>query len=153
MVSEGDYHLGERSPLIDQGSAEGAPTSDLAGNARPCGSGIDIGAYESCGIQKVTLFIRGDSNEDARQNLSDAISMFDFLFMGDSPPSCLSSADANDDGAVDCSDPIFLLNYLFLGTSSPGEPFSGCGNDPTADMLACSTQPVCLEFDFRAGAK
>jgi hypothetical protein len=34
------------SPLIDAGTADGAPTVDLAGGTRPAGDGVDIGAYE-----------------------------------------------------------------------------------------------------------
>ena len=43
---EVDLHLGEGSPAIDAGSAEGAPDDDLAGHPRPVGAGYDMGAYE-----------------------------------------------------------------------------------------------------------
>ena len=145
IVEEGDYRLAGTSLLIDEGSLEDAPPIDLAGEARPCGSGIDIGAFENCLIAGAALFVRSDSNEDGRGNISDAISILDYLFLGGSAPGCLSSADANDDGAVDCSDPIFLFGHLFLGTSAPGAPALGCGEDPTTDTLACSTQPACLD--------
>ena len=42
----GDYRLKTGSPAIDRGTALQAPPRDLAGNARPAGSTIDIGAYE-----------------------------------------------------------------------------------------------------------
>ncbi len=45
----GDHRLKVGSPAIDQGTAGGAPTDDITGAERPCGSGVDIGAYESCG--------------------------------------------------------------------------------------------------------
>ncbi|MBI3946022.1 MAG: right-handed parallel beta-helix repeat-containing protein [Armatimonadetes bacterium] len=41
-----DFHLSAGSPAIDRGSAEGAPTIDFDGVARPQGAGIDIGAFE-----------------------------------------------------------------------------------------------------------
>ncbi|MDH7598298.1 MAG: right-handed parallel beta-helix repeat-containing protein [Sedimentisphaerales bacterium] len=41
-----DYHLQPGSPLIDAGTSEDAPSTDLDGFARPCGKGFDIGAYE-----------------------------------------------------------------------------------------------------------
>lgn len=43
---EVDLRLGEGSPAIDAGSAEGAPDDDLAGHPRPVGAGYDMGAYE-----------------------------------------------------------------------------------------------------------
>ncbi len=43
---DGDYHLQDGSPAIDQGTSTGAPATDLDGDARPQGAGIDIGAYE-----------------------------------------------------------------------------------------------------------
>ena len=41
-----DLHLSSGSLCIDRGTAEGAPATDSEGNARPVGSGFDIGAYE-----------------------------------------------------------------------------------------------------------
>jgi len=42
----GDFHLRADSPAIDMGRSEGAPSTDIEGNARPQGAGYDIGAYE-----------------------------------------------------------------------------------------------------------
>jgi hypothetical protein len=43
----GDYRLLPQSPAIDAGTADGAPTEDLSGSGRPCGTGVDLGAFES----------------------------------------------------------------------------------------------------------
>jgi parallel beta-helix repeat protein len=45
-VKASDYHLQAISPLIDAGTSDDAPGNDLDGNLRPCGNGIDLGAYE-----------------------------------------------------------------------------------------------------------
>jgi len=44
----GDLTLRAGSPAIDRGIADGAPSDDAAGTARPQGAAIDIGAYEHC---------------------------------------------------------------------------------------------------------
>jgi len=46
FVGNGDYHLGDGSPLLDKGTTTGVPSTDIEGNSRPNGSGYDIGAYE-----------------------------------------------------------------------------------------------------------
>jgi 7,8-dihydropterin-6-yl-methyl-4-(beta-D-ribofuranosyl)aminobenzene 5'-phosphate synthase len=47
--ANGDFRLQPGSPAIDAGTAEGAPTTDMEGHGRPCGKGVDIGAYERGG--------------------------------------------------------------------------------------------------------
>jgi hypothetical protein len=44
--ADGDFRPLAGSPLIDAGTAAGAPALDLAGGARPAGAAVDIGAYE-----------------------------------------------------------------------------------------------------------
>jgi parallel beta-helix repeat protein len=55
FAAAGDFSLGETSPLIDAGTAEGAPFADIRGILRPQGAGIDMGAYEA-GSLPVALF-------------------------------------------------------------------------------------------------
>lgn len=51
----GDYHLTHRSPAIDAGTSEGAPTTDIEGTTRPCRTAVDIGAYEYCSSVELAL--------------------------------------------------------------------------------------------------
>jgi hypothetical protein len=41
-----DFHLMPDSPCINSGETDGASSTDLDGNPRPSGAGIDMGAYE-----------------------------------------------------------------------------------------------------------
>ncbi len=67
-----NYQLKAGSPAIDIGTLQSAPNRDLAGTARPSGSGVDIGAYErlaqgtSPGVNVVggRLLVGGGSGDD-----------------------------------------------------------------------------------------
>jgi hypothetical protein len=88
-------------------------------------------------------FVRGDANGDGGRDLSDAVSVLSYLFLGDPVPGCLASSDANDDGSVDLSDAVAILGRLFdLGWSPPPPPIE-CGPDPTADGLTCASFAPC----------
>jgi hypothetical protein len=141
FVSSTDHHLRPGSPAIDSGTSEGVPSTDLDGNPRPCGSGVDMGAYERC--SGGTGFRRGDTNGDSCQDMTDAITTLNFLFASGPPLSCQKSGDLNDDGKLDIADSIALLRYLFLGGAKPAEPFTACGSDPTPDALTCESSPGC----------
>jgi ELWxxDGT repeat protein len=96
-------------------------------------------------------FHRGDPNSSGTTDISDAILIFGFLFLGDPEAlSCKESADANNDGAVDISDGIFLLNWLFTDGPEPGAPGptgKPCGFDPdpagSAGDLGCDAYVPC----------
>ena len=88
-------------------------------------------------FEDVALFIRGDVTLDAARDMTDAISLLDYLFRGGRAPRCFDAADANDDRVVDLSDSIFLLTYLFVGGGAPPPPSSEPDVDPTADQLGC----------------
>jgi len=45
--ANGDYHLQDNSPCVDSGTPVGAPSTDIEGNPRPQGFGVDMGAYEA----------------------------------------------------------------------------------------------------------
>lgn len=46
LDGSGDYRPAPGSPVLDAGTPEGAPPTDIDGVARPQGEGIDIGPYE-----------------------------------------------------------------------------------------------------------
>jgi hypothetical protein len=88
-----------------------------------------------------TPFIRGDTNQDGRHTVSDAVAIAKALFdQGSKLPlinACKDSADTNDDGNFDSADAIYLLNYLFTSGAAVPAPIGTCGLDPTDDALTC----------------
>jgi hypothetical protein len=89
-------------------------------------------------------FHRADPNGDGTTDLSDAVAVLGFLFLGEPlAAGCEKGADINDSGVLDIADPIGLLEYLFQDGAAPRAPFGGCGVDPTEDTLACPEDPAC----------
>jgi hypothetical protein len=121
-VSYLDYRPGRKS--FDAGN--GVPGGTLFASV------TDFTTYN--GLAAVTpelWFLRGRINGDGDLDISDAIALLGFLFLGGDAPDPIEAGDANDDNAVDIADPIFLLTFLFGSGSTPPEPFLERGPDPT----------------------
>ena len=95
-------------------------------------------------------FHRGDPNADGATDVSDALFIFGFLFLGDDAPGCREAGDVNNDGATDISDGVSVLAFLFTGGVAPAEPGPAseeCGSDPdepgSAGDLGCEEYPPC----------
>jgi len=72
----------------------------------------------------------GDCNKDGTVNLSDPLTLGNYLFLGSAPPSCLCACDTNGDGALNLADVIYTLLFLFSGSEAPIPPATGtvCGD-------------------------
>ncbi|MBI4603231.1 MAG: choice-of-anchor D domain-containing protein [Planctomycetes bacterium] len=92
------------------------------------------------------LFRRGDANDSGRIDLSDAVFVLGWLFLGGAEPACRDAADADDSGKIEITDAVFLLGWLFLGGRPPPPPGPVCGPDPGDDALGCAASrcaPSC----------
>ena len=90
-------------------------------------------------------FVRGDSNGDGQQDISDALATLGLLFAGENSVPCLEAADVDNDGALNVTDPIYELRHQFLGGPPPPAPFPVCGVD-TGQNLGCESFPPCEEL-------
>lgn len=108
-LAPADLRLIPGSPGLDAANPQLAPLVDINGVGRPCGSGVDMGAYESgsCVFTPIK-FQHGDVNADRRKDISDALTLLGFLFLG-SPKSllCDFAADINGDGTSTSPTPRF----------------------------------------------
>jgi hypothetical protein len=91
-----------------------------------------------------TLFARGDVNADGNPDISDAVFLLGFLFVGiDQFPLCEKAGDSDDNGGLELTDAVFLLDYLFRGGRHLPPPFLDCGRDLTEDDLSCEEHAPC----------
>lgn len=94
--------------------------------------GRDGVPFDSCVIRKdgsvknEFRFIRGDADQSGGINISDAVAILSFLFIGGAE-TCIAASDANASGSVAISDAVFLLSFLFLGGNPPSGPYPACG--------------------------
>jgi Subtilase family/Dockerin type I domain len=102
-----------RSTLISTGSPQQAGTYPIAQHIGPrpdvqAAAGVLFPAY-----------ICGDANGDLTINVSDAVWIINYVFVGGAPPNPLASGDANCDTIVNVSDAVWIINYVFVGGFAP----------------------------------
>jgi hypothetical protein len=96
---------------------------------------------------------RCDTNADGKNDLSDAVLILNFLFVGVSkPPACLEALNCNGDGKLDLTDAILDLGWLFQGEKKPPEPYDRCG-DLHVDFPPGAASALCLYPDADARCK
>jgi hypothetical protein len=88
-------------------------------------------------------FRRGDVDASGARNVTDALSLLNYLFLRGSVPPCRASADADDSGRLNLVDVLSLLNHLFQNGGPLPPPFEQCAEDPSADDLDCRSFPAC----------
>jgi hypothetical protein len=101
--------------------------------------------------ERRTSFHRGDPNSSGTTDISDGVTIFGYLFLGNPPAlSCKESADTNNDAKIDISDGIAILQYLFgdgppPATPGPADAPCGLDVDPPGSPgdLACERYPAC----------
>ncbi len=78
----------------------------------------------------------GDSNNDTKVDIADAIHLLGYLFGGGAKPApvCAKAADANNDNKLDIADAINVLGYLFSNTAmkAPDGSLITAGINPAA---------------------
>lgn len=152
-------------PVADPSSPEtihrlAAGTETFSGDVRgtlPATRGGDAVVFVVCGdtrrLEVLTLepasigdlpYLRGDSNNDGRTNISDASHILSYLFKGGAPAPCAKAADVDASGEINLSDALVLFNYLFRQGEAPPAPFPGCGFDPSSSPLECETT-TCID--------
>lgn len=86
-----------------------AQITDAAGSTDERQLSVNIGVPYIC----------GDANADEAVNVSDAVFVINFVFVGAEAPNPIESADANCDTTVNVSDAVYIINFVFVGGNPP----------------------------------
>ena len=87
-----------------------------------------IASMPICDFTTEIGYICGDANGDLTVNVSDAVSIINFVFVGGQEPDPYQSGDTNCDGSINVSDAVWIINFVFVGGNDPcdtngdGEP-------------------------------
>jgi len=129
------------APALAAGEGPGPRTLDLI-DPRGQSSLESAVVYVDPPPPPEVTWIRGDANASGQVDISDAVTILLYLFLG-TPASltCLESADIEAGGAIDIGDPIQLLGYLFRGGSPPAAPYPACGS--AAPAHGCESFTPC----------
>ena len=84
----------------------------------------------------------GDSNNNSKIDLGDAITILSYQFSGGATPACFKAADANDDDKVNIADAITILGYQFQSGSMKAPDHTS-----PAPSLITSANVGCHTFD------
>lgn len=64
-------------------------------------------------------YVCGNANGDASVNVSDAVYIINYVFVGGTAPDPLEAANANCDSSVNVSDAVYIINFVFVGGNAP----------------------------------
>jgi len=105
-------------PNSDQADSDGDGFGDLCDN---CPNTWNPGQEDENedGVGDVCEWICGDCNADGNVNVSDAVFIINFVFVGGSEPEPMESGEVNCDGGVNVSDAVYIINYVFVSGSEP----------------------------------
>jgi CubicO group peptidase (beta-lactamase class C family) len=65
------------------------------------------------------IYICGDANGDETTNVSDAVHIINYVFVGGDPPVSPEAGDCNCDLTCNVSDAVWIINYVFVGGNEP----------------------------------
>jgi hypothetical protein len=121
----------------------GATTVTIGGSGRTVVNTLVVFASPGTGP-----FVRGNANGDVKLDgspqidISDAVFIFNFLFLGGTAPGCRAASDTNAEGEVTISSGIYLLNHLFGGGPAPDAPYpANAYSQLESDKLLGCDQP------------
>jgi hypothetical protein len=125
-----DIPPGESTDLNITVEFTGADPLNIHSLFLQCYDNLELQALTSVRLMGLDeqYYICGDANSDDVVNVSDAVYIINYVFVGGDPPDPMESGDANCDDVCNVSDAVWIINYVFVGGNDPcdtngdGEP-------------------------------
>jgi polyhydroxybutyrate depolymerase len=100
-------------------------------------------------------FVRGDVDGGGTVEMTDAVQIFGYLYLGDPATiGCGDVADVDDNGVLEMADGIYILSHFFLGGPRPRPPYPRPGFDrtvndpfPCGDVIGGPGRPIDLDVN------
>ena len=136
------FHLLQGNATLGVGSRSSGTSVDVNG---PDLIELEVWRVGDVDAPGLGPFVRGDANDSGAVDLSDAQTLFSWLFTGGPQPPCLAAANSNLEPALTVTSGVYLLNFLFLGGPMPPQPFPVCGSSdhPNDIGLGCESFDSC----------
>ena len=100
-------------------------------------------------ISSAETYPAGEINGDGSVNVSDAVSLINYIFSSGDAPVDMSSADVNNDCKVNVSDAVCIISYVFGGGVT--ELVRGCRHDEVTGFCDMekeqTTSPTVITFE------
>lgn len=113
-------------PLVPSLSDVALPYDDCNNNGIPDDDDIEEGVLSDVNgnwipdeCEGFSEGFCGDANSDGSINVSDAVYIINYVFVGGDPPNPLANGDVNCDGSVNVSDAVYIINFVFVGGNPP----------------------------------
>ena len=107
---------------------------------------IEIAVLINDSNDGVGPFLRGDCGQTGKVDISSAVFLLTFLFLGGDEPKCMAACDSASSGTLEITSAVYLLSFLFLGGPEPLEPGAvecGFSSTPNDASLGCEDPAGC----------
>jgi Zinc carboxypeptidase/Carboxypeptidase regulatory-like domain/Dockerin type I domain len=106
--------------LSEEGLISGTPLeSGLIGFYAEVEDITGSNVYKPLSFDIKSGYICGDANSDEDVNVSDAVFIINYVFIGGDTPDPIESGDANCDEDTNVSDAVWIINFVFIGGDIP----------------------------------
>ncbi|MDH4035518.1 MAG: T9SS type A sorting domain-containing protein, partial [candidate division Zixibacteria bacterium] len=149
FVVGGDVYIGDEI----RSRPKSAQRSELISRIGIVGRGLvadpELASFSIIDIETASCcVVRGDFTHNGNVDISDLVSLVDFMFTGGPGPLCDEEADLNDDDGVDIADLVYFVEFMFNGGPTPVP----CGQSAPINKLVGEVPDISFGIEYNGEA-